>query len=284
MNNEKNKKIWLEKVEKTLKIGGKSVQTFINYRSHINRFLNNYDTNVTISKIKEEEIANYVLNNYIKFNKCAATINVCICSIRFLYSVCFNKELNKKLLPSSKIKKRLPTIISKNDFIKIFNEEKRLNHKCWLLLSFCCGLRVEEVASIKIENIYSKEHKLKVLGKGNKERFTILPDIVIKHLRLYYKSKMIDNKSGYLFIGNLNHELVNSKTIINYFSLLKKRYNLNDNITFHSLRHSFATYYLMNGGNILTLKSMLGHTNLGTTGIYAHIALNFNKLEGIKYV
>lgn len=56
---------------------------------------------------------------------------------------------------------------------------------------FCCGLRRSEVATLKIENIYSKEHKLKVIGKGNKERFTILPDVVVKILRLYYKEKSI---------------------------------------------------------------------------------------------
>ena len=53
---------------------------------------------------------------------------------------------------------------------------------------------------------------------------------------------------------------------------------------FHELRHSFASYYLMNGGNIITLKNMLGHAHLNTTNIYLHIALNFNELEGIKYV
>ena len=58
-------------------------------------------------------------------------------------------------------------------------------------MGFCCGLRVDEVATIKIENIYSKDHKLKVLGKGNKERFTILPDVVIKTLRALYKEKNI---------------------------------------------------------------------------------------------
>ena len=77
---------------------------------------------------------------------------------------------------------------------------------------------------------------------------------------------------------------MNSKTIINYFSVLKYNHNLDENISFHSLIHSFATYYLSNGGSLLTLQSMLGHTNLNTTTIYLHLSQNFNELEGIRYV
>lgn len=72
--------------------------------------------------------------------------------------------------------KIIPTTIDKETFIKILNEEKNLKHKCWLLLAYCSGLRAEEVASIKLKDINVKEHKLKVLGKRKKERFTILPD------------------------------------------------------------------------------------------------------------
>ena len=215
-------------------------------------------------------------------NKSKYSYNVAVASVRLLYLVCFNKSLNNILLPSSKLVKKIPTILPKTTFLTIINEEKILKHKCWLILAFCCGLRVDEVSRIKVEDIYSKEHKLKVLGKGNKERYTILPDVVIKLLRLYCKEKNI--KYGYLFPGNNNKEVMNSKTIINYFSVLKYNYNLDDNISFHSLRHSFATYYLSNGGSLLTLKSMLGHTNINTTTIYLHLSQNFNELEGIKYV
>ena len=99
-----------------------------------------------------------------------------------------------------------------------------------------------------------------------------------------YKEKKYTHKTGYLFKGTNNREHINSKTIINYFTSLKKKYNLNNNITFHSLRHSFATYYLMNGGSLLSLQSMLGHEYLESTIIYIHISQNFNELEGIKYV
>ena len=278
-NTEKNKKKWVEKVKDTLELGGRSNKTWINYRSHINRFLNYYDENTEISKLSENQIVDYIKKEYIDTNRCAASLNVGICSIRFLYSVCFNKKLNKDLLPSTKLKKTIPTIMSKEIFLKIFNEEHCLKYKCWLLLAFCSGLRVSEVATIKIENIFSKEHKLKVLGKGNKERYTILPDIVIKFLRLYCKEQ-----HRYLFISHDKQSHINNKSIINYFSTIKDAYNLNKNISFHTLRHSFATYYLMNGGNIITLKSMLGHAHLDTTNIYLHISQNFNDLEGIKYV
>ena len=282
MNTEKNQKIWIEKVHENLILRGRSENIFINYKSCLLRFFNHYDENTNIKKLKENEIINFLNEEYIIPNKCKSTYNIAVCSIRLLYAICFDSSLNRILLPTSKLTKKIPTILPKDKFIQIINEERILKHKCWLILSFCCGLRVDEVARVKTEDINSKEHKLKVMGKGNKERYTILPDIVIKMLRLYCIEKNI--KSGYLFPGTNNKEVMNSKTIINYFSVIKYNYNLDENISFHSLRHSFATYYLSNGGSLLTLKSMLGHTHLNTTTIYLHLSQNFNELEGIKYV
>ena len=283
-NTEKNKIKWVEKVKDTLILGGRSEKTFDNYKSHNKRFLNYYNGNVEINKLSDEDIVEYVKKNYLELNRCAETLNVGLCSIKYFYSVCFNRTINKNLLPTTKLVKRMPTIIPKELFLKIFNEEKCLKYKCWLILAFCSGLRVYEIANLKIENIYPNEHKIKVLGKGNKERYTILPDIVTKFLRLYCKEQGITNKSGYLFISHNKSGRINSKSIINYFMAIKKAYNLDKNISFHTLRHSFATYYLMNGGNIITLKSMMGHSHLDTTNRYLHIAQNFNELEGIKYV
>ena len=281
MNNETNQKIWIEKIHENLKLRGRSENTFINYKCALKSFFNYYDENVNIENFKEEDIIPYINEQFLKANKSKYTYNVAVASIRLLYLVCFNKALNKLLLPSSKLPKRLPSILSKQDFIIIFNNEKHLKHKCWLLLAFCSGLRVDEVSKIEIKNINAKEHKLKIIGKGNKERYTILPDITIKALRLYCKEFNVRN--GYLFPGLKNNEYMNSKTIINYFSVLKDIYNLDENITFHSLRHSFATYYLSNGGSLLALQSMLGHTSLSTTAIYVHLAHNFNNLKGINY-
>jgi len=283
MNNEKNKKVWLKKCEETLRMGGRSEVTIKNYRYAIIRFLNRYDEKTNISKLTIDDIIKYFKKDFIDKGLSAATYNVNLAAVRFFYLICFERSISKVLLPNSKLRKRFPKIVTKELFLKIINNEDNLEHKCWLLLSFCCGLRISEVATIKIEDIYSKEHKLRVLGKGNKERFTILPDIVIKFLRLFYQKKRYTHKKGYLFIGqNVNNHIC-ERTIGNYFSSLKKEYNLPPEITEHSLRHSFATYFLMNGGDLLVLKSMMGHKSLNSTSIYVHLSQNFNNIKGIKH-
>ena len=273
----------MKKCEETLRMGGRSEVTIKNYRYAIIRFLNRYDEKTNISKLTTDDIIKYFKKDFIDKGLSAATYNVNLAAVRFFYLICFERSISKVLLPNSKLRKRFPKIVTKELFLKIINNEDNLEHKCWLLLSFCCGLRISEVATIKIEDIYSKEHKLRVLGKGNKERFTILPDIVIKFLRLFYQKKRYTHKKGYLFIGqNVNNHIC-ERTIGNYFSSLKKEYNLPPEITEHSLRHSFATYFLMNGGDLLVLKSMMGHKSLNSTSIYVHLSQNFNNIKGIKH-
>lgn len=283
MNNEENKKAWLEKCENILRLGGRSDLTIRSYRYSIIRFLNYFDNNTDIAKMNIENIISYFKENFLDKNLAASTYNTNVAAVRYFYIICFERYISKILLPTSKIRKRYPAIITKEKFLEILNGEKNIEHKCWLLLSFCSGLRISDIAGLLIENIDSKNHRLKILGKGNKERFTILPDIVIKYLRLYYKHKGYTNKTGYLFKWNDTNEHISPRTIGNYFTSLKKIYDLPADITEHSLRHSFATYYLKNGGDILILKSMLGHKSLETTSIYIHLARDFNNIVGINY-
>ena len=281
MRNEKEK--YIERVVETLRIGGRSEKTILNYTCAITRFFKYYSDNKDLSEFNELDILEYIKCNYLNKNCAGNTYNMNLSAIKYFYSICFNKEFNNKLLPYAKLTKKLPLVLDKDIFIKILNNEKNLKHKCWLLLAFYSGLRVEEVAKLEIENIISKEHKLKVLGKRKKERFTFIPDITINHLRLYYKLNKMTKRTGYLFEGSSDKSCMNSKTITNYFSSIKKKYNLSENISFHSLRHSFATNFINNGGDPFILKSILGHSSLNTTSIYIHLGRDFNNLKGVVY-
>ena len=278
----------IQRVIDTLRMGGRSETTVASYVSAIRRFVKNFE-NEDISKFNEDIVANYIKRNFIDKHRCVDTYNVNISAIKFFYIVNFGKEFNNKLLPRAKCIKQLPTTLDKNIFIKIFNEEKNIKHKCWLLLGYCSGLREEEVARIRIKDINSNEHELKVFGKGKKERITVLPNITIECLRSYYKQHYCNeiykrtNKTGYLFEGNVGLDHIHKKTIGNYFTSIKKKYKLDDNINFHSLRHSFATNFIKAGGDPFVLKSMLGHSSIRTTDIYIHIGKDFNNLKGVNY-
>ena len=283
MNTETNQKMWIDKVHQNLILRGRSEKTFKNYKSALLRFLKYYDVKTKIKNLKEEDIINFLNDEYIKPGKCKDSYNVAVCSIRLMYLVCFNKSLNRLLLPTCKRTKKLPTIMPLDTFVKIVNDEKKLKYKCWLLLAFFSGLRASEVVNIKVEDVNAREHKLKVLGKGNKERYTILTNIEIKALRAYCITNNI--KSGYIFKRSSSSKNgMSGNTVVGYFTNIKHLYNLNKNISFHSLRHSFATNYLKMGGNLLQLQSMLGHENINTTTIYLHLSFNYNDLGGVKYV
>lgn len=282
---EKRIKELISKTSKNLKLSGRSNKTIENYTYALLSFFKNCDYKGRLSSFTEEDFINYISKEFIDKNKSSNTYNFHIAAIKKMFIVCYKKKFIDDLIPRAKTERRLPYIIPKDEYLRILNCEPKLNHKCWLLLGFCCGLRACEIATVRIENINAKEHTLRVIGKGNKERITILPDIVIKFLRLYFKKKNLNIKEGYIFpptkANSKDH--VCERTIVNYFIDLKDEYHLDNKYTLHSLRHSFATYFLMNGGNLIDLQQMMGHKRIETTTIYLHTSQNFKNLKGINY-
>lgn len=270
----------LQKVKDLLKIRGCSDRTTTNYISCLNRF-KKYFEGKELKDLKEQDILEYLKVNCIDLDFSAATINVNRAAIKYYYLVNFNIDFNNTLLPSCKVNNRFPVLLSKQQVISIFNNESNLKHKLWIILAYGSGLRIGEVASLKVSDILSKEHKIHVIGKGNKERYVPLPDFTLKLLRLYWvqnKDKII---TDYLFPGmffktKLTH--INPFTIKEAFQKIKENNNLDNSITFHTLRHSFATEYIKNGGDIWELKNILGHASINTTSIYLHMAEDFSKV------
>ena len=124
MNNEKNKKLWLKKCEETLKMEGRSDVTIRNYRFAIIRFLNNYDEKTIIKKLTIDDLTKYFKKEFLDRNLSASSYNINLYAIRYFYLVCFDRNITKVLLPTSKVRKRYPTIISKEQFLTIVNNEK----------------------------------------------------------------------------------------------------------------------------------------------------------------
>lgn len=280
----------LIKVKDLLITRGCSQRTITNYISCINRFKNYYNGK-DLKKFKEEQILDYLKINFIDLNMSAATINVNRAAIKYYYLVNYNIEFSNILLPQCKTKSRFPKLIDKDLFLKLINSENNLKHRLWLILAYGSGLRISEVASLKVKDILSKEHKIKIIGKGNKERFAPLPNITLKLLRLYWTQNK-HKINEYLFPASCNAKdktnHINSYTIKHAFQKIKNNNNLDDTITFHTLRHSFATEYIKSGGDVWELRSLLGHSSINSTMVYLHMAEDFSKvsspLDGVKNV
>ena len=267
----------LQKVKDLLLLRKCSNRTISNYLSCINRFKNYYKRK-DLEKLNEDDILEYFKKNFINIGCSAATINVNRAAIKYYYLVNFNKEFSNVLLPQTKIPSRFPKIISKQDFIKMFNSEFNLKHKLWIILAYGSGLRISEVASLKVSDILSKEHKIRVIGKGNKERYVPLPDFTLKLLRFYWIQNKNKINNDYFFPGlyrNRINTYISEFTIKGAFQKIKENNGLDNSITFHTLRHSYATEFIKNGGDIWELKNILGHSSINTTSIYLHMAENF---------
>ena len=267
----------LQKVKDLLLLRKCSDRTVSNYLSCINRFKNYYKRK-DLKKLNEDDILEYLKKNFINIGCSAATINVNRAAIKYYYLVNFNKNFSNVLLPQTKIPSRFPKIISKQDFIKMFNSEFNLKHKLWIMLAYGSGLRISEVASLKVSNILSKEHKIRVIGKGNKERYAPLPDFTLKLLRLYWIQNKDKITNNYFFPGKYKATkgtCISSFGIKEAFQKIKENNNLDNSITFHTLRHYYATEFIKNGGDIWELKNILGHSSINTTSMYLHMAENF---------
>ena len=142
-----------------------------------------------------------------------------------------------------------------------------------------CGLRVSELVTLKISDLFFDEGFIKITGKGNKQRFVPIGNLTQKYIQIYKETirAHLNIKKGFedtLFLNRRGGQL--SRAMI--FTIIKDlaiKINLNKNISPHTLRHSFATHLLENGADLRSIQLMLGHESITTTEIYVHLDRKF---------
>ncbi len=192
-----------------------------------------------------------------------------------LYKVAYSEV---QLLKNPKIPRSLPKPIAEGDIELLIEELKKITKKSWvqkrnialLYLLYGCGLRINEALSITKSHLIDK-NSITILGKGNKERLVPVLDIVANSLENYLKEIPYDLPSDVsIFVGDRGNPL---KASAFQRDLKNARVNLGlpKTTTPHSLRHSFATHLLKNGGDLRIIQELLGHSSLSTTQIYTEV-------------
>ena len=178
-----------------------------------------------------------------------------------------------------KIDSKIPLVLTTYEIDKLiscaFSKKFGLRNQTIIEIMYSCGLRVSELTEMKISNIFFDESLIKILGKGNKERFIPLSSTAKKLLYNYitYNRKNLsqDKQSiDIVFLNNRGKKLtrVMVYNIINDAALEAK---INKKISPHTLRHSFATHLIENGADIISIQKMMGHENVVTTEKYLHV-------------
>jgi len=258
---------WRNKLEAALrsrKYSPKTQRAYIYYNSLICRSLQKPPEELT-----SDDVTQFIAGMDKNGQYSASAMNLAISAIKFFFrNVLKNKDISEQHRPRHD--KRLPVVLSKEEISKILSMEKNPKHRLLLMLIYSSGLRVSEVVSLKREHIDLSRRVIYIkLGKGRKDRSTLLSEKALRFIEEYYDFYDIDK---WLFPGQPAENHLSIRSAQNIFEKAVRHAGITKNITIHSLRHTFATHLLESGTDIRYIQTLLGHANLRTTERYTHVA------------
>ena len=226
-----------------------------------------------LEEVTTEELRGFLLK-YLKEERKLAdrSINYYNSVIRFIYEVTLDKVLNKKQLPMRKQKKTVYKVLTKEELSTFFNVCDNFKFKTIFMLVYGSGLRKGEVANLRVEDIDSKKMRIFVReGKGNKERYTILPKQSLEMLRTYWSKYRQNKRRGRIFLSETG-KAITVGVIREHFRKYRRKAKINEKATVHTLRHNFATDLIERGATLIQVKELMGHSNIRSTMAYVHVA------------
>lgn len=204
----------------------------------------------------------------------------------------YNFAIDGDILDDFSRQLKLPKVHKKEQLILDDDEIRQLlgcfsdnptdmRNKCFVFLMLDCGLRRGEIPRLNVGDVNLKNNTLLVRGKGAKERLVPIGSHCSKLLKDYTAISGCQMSGAPFFMDYLNRERCTDNLMKQVFQDLKVRSGI-DRLHPHLLRHTFATYYLADGGDLETLRLILGHSSINTTQIYLHLAFNL-KLSRSRY-
>jgi len=241
-----------------------SQKSYLNSVSGISRYYMQSPDQLT-----KEMIEDYLL--YLKKEKqCAlTTVGTAITGLRFFYNHVVGDEQLAPCCKFAKTPRKLPTVLSQQEIFSIFDATDNLKHRVMLMTTYSAGLRATEVLALKPEHIDSERMLIKVTGKGDKQRYTLLSKKLLPELRDYYKQY---RPKVYLFPSPKKTTPLGYEAIRAIYDKARKKAGIKKGAGIHTMRHSFATHLLEAGYDIRKIQVLLGHTRLSTTIIYLHVS------------
>jgi integrase/recombinase XerD len=264
---------------------GLSKNTIDNYTFDIERlcvFLESNSIDVSPIKITENVIQEfiYTVSKEVNARSQARIISGLKSFFSYLIFEDYRNDSPMELIEAPRLGRKLPDTLSVQDIDELINaidlsKPEGERNKAMLETLYGCGLRVSELVTLKISDLFFDEGFIKITGKGNKQRFVPVSSVTQKYI-LQYKNLMrthLPIQKGHedtLFLNRRGRQLTRAM-IFTIIKELAVKINLNKAISPHTFRHSFATHLLENGADLRAIQMMLGHESITTTEVYVHL-------------
>jgi site-specific recombinase XerD len=201
-----------------------------------------------------------------------ATINVMTAALRFFFTVTLDRPDTTRRLTFVHEPRKLPVVLSQEEVLRLLESVTSVKYKAALSLAYGAGLRVSEVVSLKVSDIDSKRMLLRIEhSKGGKTRHALLSPQLLELLRDWWR---VARPPLWLFPGREPTKPMSACQLGVVCVEAARKAGIAKRVSLHTLRHSFATHLLESGVDIRVIQVLLGHAQLETTTLYAHVAAN----------
>ena len=270
---------------------GLSENTISGYTQDLEKlilFLETIDLAISPVKIESNSIKEFVyeISKNVSPRSQARIISGLRSFFSYLVFEGYRKSNPTDLLETPKIGLKLPNTLSESEINSLIaavdlSHPQGERNRTILETLYSCGLRVSEIITLKISDLFFEEGFIRVLGKGNKERFVPIHSRAQQLIDLYIKTdrNKIEPHKGFedtIFLNRRGKGLTRQMIFIILKNLAKK-IGLHKKISPHTFRHSFATHLLKNGADLRAIQQMLGHESITTTEVYVHLDRGFLK-------
>lgn len=266
---------WLKQTENELRLLGYSRATIRAYSQCLKAYfvwaqgdVGTGDVKIGDVLVMDKEVIKSFLLGKLDSGKSPQTVNLFLNAISFFYKRVLNNP-EKLGLKFAKRPRKLPVILSRDEIMRVIDTTQNRKHKLVIALAYSAGLRVSEVANIKICDVNIEKLSLHVKqAKGNRDRITVFSEKLRADILRFASGR---NPGEYLFESDRGGKLT-TRTLQKVFENALVRADIFNNATFHSLRHSFATHLIENGVNLRYVQELLGHSSIKTTQLYTQVA------------
>ena len=238
------------------------------YLHFFGNFLN-FFPDLAINELTEEHIRRYQDYLVNKKKVAVSTQNQAINAIKFYYEKVLGNEKKNYYIERPRKSKRLPTVLSEEQILKLIEATTNLKHRCIIIVLYSAGLRVGELINLRKHDILFDKNLIFVRsGKGKKDRTTLLAESTATILEEYLDKE----KPNYWLFEGLSRKQYSRSSINALIKASAVKAGIGQKITSHVLRHSFATHLLEQGVDLRYIQTLLGHYSSKTTEIYTHVS------------